>query len=326
MNIRGLVIKGKVMLAPMAGFTDLAFRVLCHRYGSALNFTEMISAKGVVANDGRSWRMTSISKEEGVTAVQLFGEDPDTIAAAIRSIEEYPRGDGRPALFDLNAGCPVKKVVDRGAGSALLRKPELLGRIVRAMRNATDRPISVKMRLGWDTPDTADGNHVLNARLIEDNGADLVIVHGRYRDQHYSGKAQWHRIREIVDVLNIPVVGNGDVVDEESAERMHRETGCPFIMVGRGAQGNPFMFERLNSYLSSAERITQKSEVILFGEYLDLARRCGIREPMIKKQSIQFARGMKTPRAVKEALKLLTDPEAIMETMRSFEDYGDPPD
>jgi tRNA-dihydrouridine synthase B len=328
MNIGGLRINGQVMLAPMAGFTDTPFRVLCHRYGSVLNFTEMISAKGVVANDPRSLRMTSISMDEGTTAVQLFGDEPETIANAIRMIEENPQGPGTPAMFDLNAGCPVKKVIQKGAGSDLLRKPELLGKIIRTMRNATELPISVKMRLGWDSPDAADfpdvsdWDHVRIARLIEENGADLLIVHGRYRDQKYSGKAHVNRIREIVDAVGIPVVGNGDILDEESAERMLEEAGCSYLMVGRGAQGNPFIFKRLNHFLSSGEKIRQKSKVMLFEEYLDLARGYGIRDPLIKKQSMQFIRGMKDLRAIQAEVKLLTEPDAILNTMRTFEDSG----
>ena len=316
MDIRGLKIEGKVLLAPMAGYTDPAFRVQCNKYGSALNFTEMISAKGVLAKNPRSLRMTSISKEEGKTAIQLFGGDPRSIADAMHIIEEDPTGTGKASMFDLNAGCPVRKVIEKGAGSVLLQKPELLGEIIRSMREATELPISVKMRLGWNLKDR---DHVKLARVIEDNGADLLIVHGRYKSQGYSGTANWDRIQEIVDGVEIPVVGNGDVYDEESAKRMLEETKCDYVMVGRGAQGNPYILHRLNEFLKTGDKIEQKSRVVMFEEYLVLAHKYRIKNDLMKKQAMVFVKGMKNANSIRDSLKYLTDPGDFLELMRRVE-------
>ena len=234
-------IKGNLFLGPMAGVTDLPFRLLCKEKGADLVYTEMVSAKGILYNNKNTDALLEIADEERPCALQLFGADPDIISEMAKQIE-HRNFD----ILDLNMGCPVPKVVNNGEGSALMKDPELIGRIVRAVTLRIQKPVTVKIRKGFRDDNI---NAVEVAKIAEDNGAAAVAVHARTRDQYYSGNADWDIIRRVKEAVSIPVIGSGDVVSVEDAERMINQTGCDAIMIARGARGNPWLFEQIKAYL-----------------------------------------------------------------------------
>ena len=221
----------------MAGVSDLPFRLLCHEAGAGLTCMEMISAKAIYYRNKATDEMMAIDPDEGMVSLQLFGSDPDIMGAMAQKIEERPF-----SILDINMGCPVPKVVNNGEGSALMKDPALAGKIIRSVSSAVSKPVTVKIRKGFDDDHV---NAVEMAKVAEENGAAAVAVHARTRMQYYSGKADWDIIRQVKEAVTIPVIGNGDVDCYESACRMLDETGCDGVMIGRAAQGNPWIFEEL---------------------------------------------------------------------------------
>ena len=221
----------------MAGVSDLPFRLLCHEAGAGLTCMEMISAKAIYYRNKATDEMMAIDPDEGMVSLQLFGSDPDIMGAMARKIEDRPF-----AILDINMGCPVPKVVNNGEGSALMKNPALAGKIIRSVSSAVSKPVTVKIRKGFDDDHV---NAVEMAKVAEENGAAAVAVHARTRMQYYSGKADWDIIRQVKEAVTIPVIGNGDVDSYESACRMLDETGCDGVMIGRAAQGNPWIFAEL---------------------------------------------------------------------------------
>ncbi|MCB9358730.1 tRNA-dihydrouridine synthase [Candidatus Woesearchaeota archaeon] len=298
-KIGNLKFEGRVFLAPLAAVNDLAFREMSTKYGSALNFTEMVNVNAVERMNKSTLKMADTFKDEKVF-IQLFGTRLDAIKNTIRILEkEYD--DCTPSGFDFNLGCPVKKVMDQGAGSALLKRPKKIGEIVSTMRSSTDLPITAKMRLGL-SPNTAD--HIKIARLIAENGADAIAVHARYQSQGYSGKAHWDKIKEIVEAVDIPVIGNGDVVDEDSCKNMFDISGCAFAMVGRGVMGNPFLFTRLNSFLQDGKRLEQKDKIEMFLEYLQITTKYDVKFSYIKTHAMWFTKGINGGASIREKISL----------------------
>lgn len=243
MKIRDIEFKDIAFLAPMAGVTDMAFRELCTSFGAAYTVTEMVSSKGLVMGDKKSAMLLTLGKEEKTAGAQIFGDDPDIMAKAAVKCLAFS-----PSIIDINMGCPAPKVAMNGGGASLMKDPQLAGRIVRAVRDAVDVPVTVKIRKGWDDSCV---NAVELAKILEANGADAVAIHGRTRQQMYSGTVDLDIIRSVKKAVRIPVIGNGDITDIVSAANMLEYTGCDTVMIGRGAFGNPWLFRQINAYLDS---------------------------------------------------------------------------
>ena len=243
LTIGNVELRNNVILAPMAGVTDLPFRVLCKEQGAGLLCMEMVSAKAIYYGSKNTEELMKISPAEMPVSLQLFGSDADIMADMAKKIEEKPF-----AVLDINMGCPVPKVVNNGEGSALMKNPKLAEEIITKMVKAVKKPVTVKIRKGFDE---AHLNAVEMAKIAEASGAAAVAVHGRTREQYYAGKADWDCIRAVKEAVKIPVIGNGDVIDALSAERLLKETGCDGVMVGRAAQGNPFIFREITEYLET---------------------------------------------------------------------------
>ena len=237
LTIGNVVLQNNIILAPMAGVSDLPFRLLCHEQGAGMVCSEMVSAKAIFFKNKNTEELLQIHPEEGPVSLQLFGSDPDIMSEMAKKIEDRPF-----AVMDINMGCPVPKVVNNGEGSALMKNPLLVGQIVEKMAKAINKPVTVKIRKGFDESHV---NAVEIAHIAQESGAAAVAVHGRTREQFYSGKADWDIIAAVKQAVKIPVLGNGDVVDADSARRMFEQTGCDGILVGRGAQGNPWIFKEI---------------------------------------------------------------------------------
>ena len=237
MQIGNVELKNEYILAPMAGFTDLPFRLICSQMGAGMVCMEMISAMAITYKNEKTFEMLKISPEESAVSLQLFGKDPVIMAEAAKMIDEYPFD-----ILDVNMGCPVKKIVDNGEGSALMKDPVLAGKIIESLVKATKKPVTVKIRSGFDKEHI---NALVMARVAYESGASAVAVHGRTRDKFYEGTADWDIIRQVKESIPIPVIGSGDAKDIESAERMKRETNVDGVMIGRAARGNPWIFKSL---------------------------------------------------------------------------------
>jgi len=250
MKIGELEFKHIAFLAPMAGIADRAFRELCVSHGAAYTVTEMVSSKGLTMGDRKSGELLKIGTERPCGA-QIFGDEPETMAAAALKCLEY-----KPEIIDINMGCPAPKVAMNGGGASLLKNPELAYEVTKAVVQAVDLPVTVKLRKGWDEDSV---NAVEMAELMEKAGASAIAIHGRTRKEMYSGKVDLDIIRNVKRSVSIPVIGNGDITDEQSAAVMLEKTGCDALMIGRGALGNPWVFERINAYLDECRVLPEVS-------------------------------------------------------------------
>lgn len=244
MQFSDLKLSGRAVLAPMAGVSDLPFRELCSRFGAAMTVTEMVSSKALQFQDKKSHELMQLSQQESPAAIQIFGDDPRIMAAAAQKALAYA-----PAAIDINMGCPAPKITNSGAGSALLKRPELCGEIVRAVKEAVPVPVMVKIRAGWDCHSV---NAVPVAVICEQAGADAITVHGRTREDQYHAPADWDLIRQVKQAVGVPVIGNGDIFCAQDAVRMFEQTNCDLVMIGRGALGNPWIFAQVNAYLTES--------------------------------------------------------------------------
>lgn len=238
-------------LSPMAGVADRAFRKICKEYGCAYLVGEMASSRGLTFQATKTEELLFLSEQERPAAVQIFGDDPQIMAKAAQMTLSY-----KPEIIDINMGCPAPKIAGNGGGSALMKTPELAGQIVKAVSQAVDVPVTVKFRKGWDSESV---NAVEFAKIMEDNGAAALCIHGRTRQQMYAPSADWDIIRKVKEAVSIPVMGNGDVVDAQSCADMYDKTGCDMVMVGRGAQGRPWVFGQIKHFLQTGELLPDPS-------------------------------------------------------------------
>ncbi|MGE5553463.1 MAG: tRNA dihydrouridine synthase DusB [Betaproteobacteria bacterium] len=328
----GVALHSRVVLGPMAGVTDLPFRLLAWEMGIGLAYTEMVSAMALVYRNARTQELLRRDPAEGPVSVQLFGREPEILARAAALVleggsggaPEHGRPVGRPAAIDLNAGCPTPKIVKNGEGAALMREPALLGEIIRALvavAGPRGVPVTVKFRAGWDS---AHRNAVEVAQVAEEAGAALIAVHGRTRDQFYSGRADWTIIREVREAVRIPVVGNGDVTTPEEAVALREATGCDAVMIARGALGNPWLLRRAAEALagrpvSPPPSVEERLSMLLRHLRMQVAylgEEHGVRE--MRKHAAWYLKGLRGAGPAKQQIHAATTLAEVIDVLRSY--------
>lgn len=316
MKIGNLNLDNKVFLSPMAGVTDLPFRLICKEQDCGMLYTEMVNAKALCYDDQNTKKMLKIEEEEHPVAIQIFGSDPEYMGGAAKILNSYPN-----EILDINMGCPAPKVVKNGDGSALLKNPELAAKVLRAVVDNSEKPVTLKIRKGWD--DTCI-NAVEIAKISQDCGISAIAVHGRTREQYYSGKADWDIIKEVKQNVSIPVIGNGDVFEVEDAINMLNKTNCDAIMIGRGAQGNPWIFKRINHYMQTGEILpdpTLEEKIDTAMKHLKLAVQehgeyVAVRE--MRKHIAWYLKGLRNSAKVRDEINKIESYEEVVNKLKGY--------
>jgi len=309
MKIGNIELSSPVILGPMAGVTDLPFRLICMEYGAGLLVTEMVSAKALHYKDKKTARLMEIKEEERPVALQLFGSDPEIMGAVVEQINDHNHD-----ILDINMGCPAPKIVNNGDGSALMKTPELARRVIESVVKASTKPVTVKIRKGWDVNSV---NAVEIATIAEKAGAAAVAVHGRTRDQFYTGKADWKIIKDVKDALSIPVIGNGDIFSIDDAIHMREQTGCDGLMIARGAQGNPWLLKQVSHYLKTGQRLpdpTREEKIQEALRHFNLlvdfkGDHIGVLE--MRKHAAWYLKGIRGGAAVRNEINTATNPDML---------------
>ena len=316
MNIGNVSLDNRVFLAPMAGVTDLPFRLICKRKGCGMLYSEMINAKALCYNDENTKRMTKIEDEEHPIAIQIFGSEPEFMGRAAEILNGHSN-----EILDINMGCPAPKVIKNGDGSALMKNPKLAEEVMKAVVENSIKPETLKIRKGWDENSI---NAVEIAKIAEQAGISAVAIHGRTREQYYSGSADWNIIKEIKEAISIPVIGNGDVFEIEDAINMLEKTNCDAIMIGRGSQGNPWIFNRINHYMNTGEILpkpTTEEKISTAIDHMRLAveehgEYVAVRE--MRKHIGWYIKGLKNSARYRDEINKMTDSEAVIMKLREL--------
>lgn len=316
MKFKNFEVDNDVFLAPMAGVTDLPFRLICKELGCGLLFTEMINAKALCFDDQKTKKMLNILEEELPVAIQIFGSEPEYMGRAAKILNEYPN-----AILDINMGCPAPKVIKNGDGSALMRNPELARKVLNAVVSNSEKPVTLKIRKGWDSESE---NALEIAKIAQEEGISALTIHGRTREQYYSGKADWNIIKTLKDELDIPVIGNGDVCSIEDAIEMKKLTNCDAIMIGRGAQGNPWIFKEIDHYLKTGEKLAKptKSEKIETAiKHIELSVKehgeyVAVRE--MRKHIGWYIKGMKNSARYRDEINKMEEVKDVIEALKAL--------